>query len=199
MSYKEKMLLQLQPFQRKSKIFEEIFRVEGSEFESLENNIDDMKKQFLVDTATWGLAIYEKELGIPIELGKPISQRRAVVKARLRGTGKVDAALLKMIAGEFVVGDVQVEFNGKIKVNLLGIPQNIQDMEHAIEEIKPAHLDVIYVVPTNKYLNLYLGSGIYLANNIKINSVVNVEQKQFNIYTGCFVQVVNKIIIEGGS
>jgi hypothetical protein len=111
-----------------------------------------------VDTATWALAIYESEMGIPIDQIKPIADRRSVIKSKMRGFGKVDSALIKIVADSFTNGDVDVSFSsGTIKItftSVIGIPPNIEDLQAAIEEIKPAHLAVLYVYLFNTHQDL---------------------------------------------
>ena len=148
------MLGYLPPFIRKSKIFLQIMQVEGLQFDQLLSDMNGVMAQMSIDTATWGLAIYERELGLPVNPSKPLAERRSVVKSKLRGTGRVGAMLIKIVADAYTNGEVEVSFNGKIIVtftSVKGIPPNIQDVYAAIEEIKPAHLDVNYVFLYNTH------------------------------------------------
>jgi hypothetical protein len=138
---------QLQPFQRTSLVYQAVFTAEDEQFATRQTNIDDFNAQLFVDTATWALSIYEIELNIPVEPSKPMSERRTVIKSKLRGTGQIDASLIKLVADSYSNGDVAVLFDGSIKITftgVLGIPPNMQDLRDAIEDIKPAHLGVEY-------------------------------------------------------
>ena len=133
---------------RSSKIFIQMFNAEKNEFDLIESSIEDVNKQLSVDTATWGLAIYEKELGIRTVIEKPLDERRSVIKSKMRGHGSVGSELIKLVVDSYTNGDVEVSFDGKININftsLRGIPPNMQDVKNALENIKPAHLDVVYV------------------------------------------------------
>ena len=158
MDRKQKMMLQLPRFMRKSKVYEAIFGAEAAQMERREEVIDDLCRQLSVDTATWALAIYEAELGIPIDVSKPLSERRSAIKAKMQGFGKVDAALIKLVADAFTNGDVDVNFSdGTIEItftSVIGVPPNIEDLHAAIEEIKPAHLAVLYVYLYNQHQQL---------------------------------------------
>lgn len=137
------MLKQLPLFMRKSKIYNEIFKGEEKQLLATEADIVDIEKQLSIDTATWALTIYEQELGIKTELTKPLEERRSVIKSKLRGTGKVDAKLIEIVAEAYSNGEVAVSFNGTITVTFIGtrgIPPNIKDLERAIDDIRPAHL-----------------------------------------------------------
>lgn len=137
------MIKDLPLFLRKSKLIQETFLSEEKQFQRLSTDIEDLKRQLSIDTATWALSIYEKDLNIPTNLNKPLSERRSVIKSKLRGTGKVDALLIKIVADAYTNGDVSVIFNGVIEVKFnskRGIPPNIEDLQKALEDIKPAHL-----------------------------------------------------------
>ena len=166
MSHNEDMIKQLQMFQRKSKVYQEIFKAEGLQFDSRDAIIAELKLQLSVDTATWALAIYEKELNIVTDLSKPISERRSVIKSKMRGTGQVDSALIKLVADSYSNGDVDVTFDGSIKItfaSVVGIPPNIEDVYKAIEEIKPAHLAVIYAFLYNTHQMLSIFTHDHLS------------------------------------
>lgn len=130
-------------YERESEVFKEILRAEEIEFDKLELDLEDINKQFFVDTATWGLAIYEKELGLPIRPNKSLEERRSIIKAKWRGMGKVDAEMIKAIVKAFTGYEVEVGFNGRIIIDFGDanyINVSIKDMINAIEETKPAHL-----------------------------------------------------------
>lgn len=142
-----RLLQYLPPYERESKVFKEILNAEQIEFDRLGLSIEDLKKQFFVDTATWGLVIYERDLGIETDLNKPLQERRAVTKSKERGAGKVDRALIKSVVDAYTNGGVDVGFDGKIIVifnDVKGIPPNLIDAQNAIEDISPAHLAIIY-------------------------------------------------------
>lgn len=141
------MIDTLPTFMRKSAIMNEIFNAEETYFDKISVNLDDLRKQMDVSTATWALDIYEKELNIKTNPSKPLEERRSVIKSKDRGTGKVDVALIKVVADAFTNGDVDVIFDGKINIefnSVLGIPPNLTDLENALDDIKPAHLAILY-------------------------------------------------------
>lgn len=148
----------LQPFMRNSKIYQALFDTESSQIDARQVNINDLATQMFVDTATWGIAIYEKELGIITDLTQAYNERRSVIKSKMRGTGKVSAILIKIVADAYTDGDVDVTFaNSTITVtytSVFGIPPNEPNLEAIIEEIKPAHLAVVYVFLYIRYEQL---------------------------------------------
>lgn len=125
----------------------DILNTQGLEFQRENDRLEDFKNQLSVNTATWGLAIYEKELGIKTDINKDINDRRSVVNSKARGNGKVDATLIKMVADAWSNGDCIVTFDGKINIkftSVYGTPSNLDDLKRVIDEIKPAHLGILY-------------------------------------------------------
>ena len=135
-------------FLSNTQLFTEIFGAKGQELDSIDVSIADLNAQFDVDTATWALDRYENELGIATDYTKPLDYRRSVIKSKWRGTGKLDATLIKTVCDAFTNGDVQVTFDGTIHVkfnSVLGIPPNMDDLGVAVEQIKPAYLLLDYL------------------------------------------------------
>ncbi|WP_364149028.1 putative phage tail protein [Paenibacillus sp. LPE1-1-1.1] len=82
--------------------------------ESAQINADayDVLAQMYVDTATWGLARWERIFGITPDELKPIDQRRSVIKSKLRGVGTVTTASIKSVAEAYANGQVEVTESG---------------------------------------------------------------------------------------
>lgn len=120
------------------------------EIEKLNADIADVLAQFYVDTATWGLAKWEKMLGIPTDETKPLDQRRSAIKSKLRMFGTVTVSVIKNVAESFKYGEVDVledpkNYTINIKfVGKFGVPPNLQDIKDALRELIPAHLAINY-------------------------------------------------------
>lgn len=184
----------LPPYHKKSKVFEEITRVESDEFDKLDLDIEDLSKQFVVDTATWGLAIYEKELGLPIKPDKTHEERRPIIKAKMRGIGKVDFLMIKAIVEAYTSNIVTIEFDGRINIvfNMSNHNLNIQDMSRSIGEIKPAHLDFDLTMNLKQDKNKY-DSDIYIASAIVCGEKITVYP--YNVRK---IEVSSKVYIASG-
>ncbi|OME86932.1 hypothetical protein BK120_08390 [Paenibacillus sp. FSL A5-0031] len=84
----------------------------ASETAQLNAAMYDVLAQMYVDTATWGLARWERIFNLATDVSKPIDQRRSVIKSRARGAGTVTKALIKEVAESFQNGEVEVtEYN----------------------------------------------------------------------------------------
>lgn len=130
---------------------------EGAELDKLAQELEDQVDQYYPETATWALSRFEQDLNIPVNLSKPIEQRRSVIISKMRGSGKVSASMLKNVAQAYERGSIEVSVQpAEYRVTIhfrdtLGIPPNLRDLKSAIEEIKPAHMAVDYAL---RYLTI---------------------------------------------
>lgn len=137
-----------------------IWEALGSETDALRADLRDLLDQCNVQTATWGLDLWEKQLGLLTEAGKDLSYRRSRILSKLRGTGTVTVAMVKNMAESYVNGEVEVleypsRYHFDVKfVGLRGIPPNMDDLTAALEEIKPAHLTYAYIYVYNTHAEL---------------------------------------------
>lgn len=148
MSYSDILKGYLPPMLTNTTIFTQLLNAEGTEFDTSYANLDDIKSQLSIDTATWGLDIFEKDLGILTDYTKDLDYRRSVIKSKSRGTGKLNATMIKIVCDSFSNGDVKVTFDGTIHVKFTsveGIPPNMSDLQNAVEQIKPAYLLLDYL------------------------------------------------------
>lgn len=126
--------------------FEEIMNAEGEELGKLWSEIDNLPNQFSATTATWGLSLWESELGLAVDPTKPTEWRRERIKAKLRGLGTTTKQMIKNAAAAFSGGEVDVieypaEHRFVIKfIGVKGIPPNMAGFIEMLEQIKPAHL-----------------------------------------------------------
>jgi hypothetical protein len=144
----------LQTFQRGSKIYQAIFDAENGQLDTRQTSIDDLAAQMFVDTATWALVIYEKELGIKTDVSQTYDERRSVIKSKRRGVGMVNESLIKLVADSYTNGDVAISFSDSTITSVYGIPSNESSLKAEIEEIKPAHLAIAYVFLYIRYEQL---------------------------------------------
>lgn len=123
----------------------------GGETDALRASLSDLLAQCNVETATWGLVLWERQLGIDTDVEKPYDYRRSRILSKLRGTGTVTVAMIKNMAESFSNGEVDViedaaNYHFDVKfVGTMGIPPNMDDLTAAIEEIRPAHLTYAYI------------------------------------------------------
>ena len=129
--------------------FQELLSVEAKELAELNGWLGNVTDQLFIETATWGLARWEKIFGILTDERKLLDQRRAVLKAKVRGAGVTTVSLVKEVAESWYNGAIEViEAPEKVSIKFnsnFGIPDNLSDVEKALREIIPAHLLIEYL------------------------------------------------------
>lgn len=112
---------------------------------------EDFFRQLDANTATWCLKYWEKAYGLKTDISKPYIYRRTRILSKMRGQGSATKAMIKNTSESFSNGEVDIiednsQYTFTIKfIGARGIPPNLDDLKNAIEEIKPAHLAVIYL------------------------------------------------------
>ncbi len=121
---------------------------------------EDLFLQMNVETATWGLTIWETALGLQTDVSKPYEYRRTRIMSKLRGAGTTTVAMMQNVAESFSNGEVAIiEYNSENRfevkfIGTIGIPPNMEDLTAAIEEIKPAHLEYTFEYTYRTYGDL---------------------------------------------
>lgn len=124
---------------------------------------DDLLSQINIKSATWGLSLWEKALGIETDVSKPYEFRRTRIISKLRGAGTTTKEMIQNVSESFSNGEVTIiEHTGESRfevkfIGTIGIPPNMDDLTAAIEEIKPAHLaySYVYIYRLHSELSIY--------------------------------------------
>lgn len=133
-----------------------ILNAAGQEMDIADQGIEQLGKDQFFDTCSIDkLLAYEKEAGItPLETQSEAG-RRSAVEAKWKSSGKVDVAMLQAVANSWKNGKVDVDFiDNKIQITFsdeYGLPADRTGLEIALDDVKPAHLPIVYLV---KYLML---------------------------------------------
>ena len=126
----------------------ELERVLGLESGSLSQAEADTLAQLWVDTATWGLDLWETWCGLPVDRTGLYSARRGRIKAKLRGQGTTTADSIADVVASFGFQPEQIsvlEHFGEnrfevVLSDLAVVPEDLSGPTAAVNEIKPAHL-----------------------------------------------------------
>lgn len=133
-------------YYQRSKVMREMQDSIAKEFGIFVYYIEDVHRQVSIDTAIWGLSIYEKELGLKTNMSLSLEERREMIKAKLRGRGTTTKEMIKNTAEAFSGGQVEVieypeeDYFVVRFIGVKGIPRNMQGFIDMLEMIKPAHL-----------------------------------------------------------
>ena len=148
----------------------ELERVLGEQAGALRVSESDTLAQLWIDTATWGLDLWEQWAGLPVDRTRPYSYRRGRIKAKLRGQGATTAEMLRSVVASFgydvsLVSVVEhpEEYQFEIVLSdLASVPSDVGGFEAAVNEIKPAHLDYWFTYELAQLLAaLRVGGGLW--------------------------------------
>lgn len=135
----------------------------------LNETIEDVKKQFFVDEATWGLDKWEKMLGIS-KNNNDIQTRRENIKAKMRSRGTTTIDVIKNICEAYSNGVVDIIVNHSDYsfvidfIGSIGVPKAFDELDKTINEIKPCHLAHSYKFNYNTHADLSKFTHEQLAN-----------------------------------
>ena len=141
------LLEYLPSFYHNSDVIKTFMESNSIEVDTLKAYIEDLIKNLYIKTATWGLALFEEELGLVTDKSISYEERRERILAKKRGNGTTTKAMIKNTAEAFSGGEVEVienfnDYSFIVKfIGVLGIPKNLTLFKSMIEEIKPAHLN----------------------------------------------------------
>ena len=143
------MLTYLPRYYENSRVMRAILQAQGAELDKLRQALDEVLAQFFVDTATWGLSIWEQMLGLPPADDETIEERRDRIKSKIRGYGTATIRTIKKVAESYDKGiiDVAEDFSKYTVIRFVdttGIPSNIEDLKKIVRELVPAHLAIEY-------------------------------------------------------
>ncbi|GIP17756.1 hypothetical protein J40TS1_33980 [Paenibacillus montaniterrae] len=146
---KEQIIRSLHKILRSDPFVNDMAGSVGKKLDDTDKEIVVYQEQIDIQKATWAIPLYEYELGIPTDLSKSLADRRAVILAKMRGdSGKIGAEEIKVISDSWTNGNVEVGFSeSTIKIKFtsgLGTPENIPDLQEALEAAIPAHLKISF-------------------------------------------------------
>ena len=122
-------------------------------------NVEDLKNQFFVDDATWGLDNWESMLGIS-KNNFDYQTRRENIKAEMRSRGTTSIDVIKNICEAYSNGIVEINvdhanYSFEISfISTIGVPLSFEEMDRVVNEIKPCHLAHSYKFNYNTHKDL---------------------------------------------
>lgn len=131
----------------------------GNEASLVNENTDNLLKQFFVDSATYGLNYWESMLGIS-KNNFDIDTRQENIKAKMRSRGTTTVDVIKNICEAYSNGIVEIIVNHSDYsfvvdfVGTTGVPKAFDELDKTINEIKPCHLAHSYKFNYNTHKTL---------------------------------------------
>lgn len=147
---KEQTLYRMNKLNSQDPMVENIISAISAEMDSTDSDAEQIVSDMFFDTCSVAmLEFYEREAKITPLPGQDIDGRRASVEARWKSTSKVDIEMLQAVADSWKYGKTEIDFvDNKIQitfVDTLGVPKDTAGLELALEEVKPAHLPIIFI------------------------------------------------------
>lgn len=177
-------------YYRTSDVMKQINTANASELTKLNDRVNSEYNNLYPDSADSNtLSRFEKDNGLTILSNYDLDYRRSRLYSRMIGRNDFSVENIKNIAKLYKSYSTTVDLdlsNFKFAVNLnftTGIPNNIENFEDIIEEIKPPYLEVKHNFISNKSYELtsYVGSVMIstkhyeLSNNINENISLNAK------------------------
>lgn len=140
-------LIELYPDHLQNKTISEILKVEQYQLELEEKAIDNLIREFFIDTATFSLDTWAKFAGIEDNPLLDLDIRRSNIKAALKSKEVTTVEVIKSIAESYSNGTCEViedyaNYNFTVKfTGTVGVPSRIDEIRKIIDKVKPAHLD----------------------------------------------------------
>lgn len=146
----------------------------GVEVDKITEAWQEMLLQLNVETATWGLTLWEQQYGLS-NGGKSMEQRREAILAKMRGVGTATVDMIRRVVQSYYQRPVEIlevapEYkfiiiiDGEEMVNL-----RRSDVDRALWEIKPAHLEHEYLARTKVQGTVWAGGwscwGVRMGTN----------------------------------
>ncbi|EPY2283517.1 putative phage tail protein [Clostridium sporogenes] len=134
---------------RKDPYIIELCNSSGLEMDTIEDVLEDVRKQFNFETMTWGADLLASEMNIKLDPTLKQDEKNSIIAARWKSEGKADLNLLQAICNSWHNGNVEVKFvNGKIQLKfngIYGIPTDLDSLKKQIDLSKPSHLAIDYL------------------------------------------------------
>lgn len=134
------------------KVLVQVYNSQGIELGKIKYCIEDLINQFFINTATWGLDLWEEDFGIKTNYEEDYEIRRKRLIAKKRGNATSTKQQIERVAMSFLNDDDKAEcipHNEEYYFDLYlnsehGFPKEMEDLYWMVDEIKPAHLESRY-------------------------------------------------------
>ena len=110
----------------------------------------DVMDQFFVETATWGLDLWEQQVGIETDRGLSHESRRGAIKQKLVASGQTTSEMVRQLAETITGYEARVHINQDYSFSLEFLGErteladiDVEELRAVVEQIKPAHLRFI--------------------------------------------------------
>lgn len=176
------ILKYLPEFLSKDPRFAAVNIADNTEHERLKAAVADIINQLFVNTATWGLDLWEEFCGLQTDLGDAYVQRRARVLDFLNANQVSTLEFITYLVNRYVADKTGIVVDHPENYSLdIFLPDNkitsFEDLEKALRIFVPAHIAWRYLVYVNVSGNIYVGGVVtgYIKMNVEADTDYAIE------------------------
>ena len=179
---KERIMQYLPEYYQNSRVMGAIAKAQGTELDMLYTALDEILKQFFIDTATWGLNLWDEFLGLKTE-AYSIEERRRLLKSKLIMQPPVTRERFKKLLDGVADSVDVIEYYGEysfdivllVKTNLKTAFEKILEQ---IEDNKPAHLAYQVILGFLHELQAMVAFNRWFSEILKLCGTVDVSGEE---------------------
>lgn len=173
-THKVDVLRYLPKFLANDGTFKDVQDALSTEHENLRLTIIDIARQFFVETATWGLADWERIYDLPSSGG--VAERRAALLRKIRARDTITKSRMQALVDSIVwTHDATIVENvapGVFRIDMETIIA-LEELRAAVNFYKPAHLTYVIAHSFLVKGDLYVGGSVSELDIETINPAVD--------------------------
>lgn len=164
--------------------------------------LEDLLKQFFVETATWGLDAWEEFLGI-IKSSNSIKERRKAILNKINSNVVVTNDYLMELINKFIADDTGTfRENNDSTLDILLPDGKVTDFDglvNALETYVPAHLAIRFVAYLKVDGSFYIGGIVQVNEHLRVDADTGYKTPELDpsdIYVAGLVSTYEKVAIK---
>ncbi|WP_337378636.1 putative phage tail protein [Mitsuokella jalaludinii] len=163
----------LPKFLAKDKVMFHMLAAYSAQHEKQRLILDDLSNQFFVQTATWGLAEWERLVGIETDESRRLEDRRTDVLSRLRPPESVTEAFLTKLVNQYMADQQAAVLSHpeSYSIDILyhgGQVLDYDGLEDTINTYIPAHIGHTLLTYTKGSLDVYAAGIVRNCKTMRI-------------------------------
>lgn len=201
-TYSVDVLRYLPRFLAEDPTFKDVQDTLSWEHERYRLKIIDILKQFFVETATWGLADWERVFDLHPAASDSYAERRGQLKAKIRGAGTITLKTMNDLVNSVVPAKdavfVENVAPGVCRVDVQ-LAINLTQIRQIVDTYKPAHLTCIISHVITSDFAVYVGSAAQSLKKISVfpPGKFDIRDASSIVCVGCAAAVYTKVKIGG--
>ena len=161
-----------------------IMEINSREIARVKFLFEDVLNQFNVETATWGLRIYEDYYLIPYNPSISYEERRKTINSYMMRKGPTTAEFIKKIASIYAEEVEVIRHDAELWVDIIlqtssGFDDFIEKLMQKIKIIVPAHIGTHFTLASKEIFKDTIHAGSALASTLHY-TLTNDFSKNYN-------------------